>query len=120
LVPKTCTQLRRPSPSSERQDGTPADPPELRLGVSTSGTPGDPITLGADRILRVVDVRDQDDDEPTALVLSVVGLVAGFRALRSGSGPTQGSARGLEPESHLSAELTLSAELGIALPVVGR
>ena len=33
------------------------------------------------RRLRVVDIRDQGDDEPPALVLSVVGLMAA-RALR--------------------------------------
>lgn len=31
--------------------------------------PGETIHLGADRSLRVVDVRDQSDDEPTVLVV---------------------------------------------------
>ena len=39
----------------EQPDGTPADPPQ--------------ITLGADRSLRVVDVRDQGEDEPMVLVV---------------------------------------------------
>jgi hypothetical protein len=52
----------------ERRDGTPADPPRVVLGVY-SWNPGDTITLGADRSLRVVDVRDQGDDEPKVLVV---------------------------------------------------
>jgi hypothetical protein len=117
----------------------------LRLGVYV-WNPGDPITLGADRSLRAVDVRDQGDDEPTALVLSVVGLVAASARCASASSAAsarrslhvrtrgkraarvparrdpnrpQGSARGLEPERHLTAEVTLSAELRVTLPIVG-
>jgi hypothetical protein len=52
----------------ERTDGTSADPPTVVLGVY-SWEPGDPITLGAGRSLPVVDVRDQDEDEPVVLVV---------------------------------------------------
>jgi hypothetical protein len=52
----------------EQPDGTPADPPQITLGVYL-WNPGDTITLGADRSLRVVDVRDQGEDEPTVLVV---------------------------------------------------
>ena len=51
----------------EQPDGTPADPPQVRLGVY-SWKPGDTITLGR-RSLRVVDVRDQGDDEHTVLIV---------------------------------------------------
>ena len=52
----------------ENPDGTPADPTTIRLGVYV-WNPGDKITLGADRSLRVVEVCDQGDDEPTVLVV---------------------------------------------------
>jgi hypothetical protein len=53
-------------PRAHRRDtGRPA---EVVLGVY-SWEPGDPITLGAGRSLRVVDVRDQDEDEPVVLVV---------------------------------------------------
>jgi hypothetical protein len=51
----------------EREDGTPAEPPQVRLGVYSS-MPGDTINLGR-RSLRVVDVRDQGDDEPVVLIV---------------------------------------------------
>ena len=51
----------------EQPDGTPADPPQMRFGAY-SWKPGDTIT-GGRRRLRVVDVRDQGDDEPTVLVV---------------------------------------------------
>jgi hypothetical protein len=54
----------------EQADGTPADPPQVRLGVY-SWKPGDTITVGR-RSLRVVDVRDQGDDEPMLLVVEDV------------------------------------------------
>ena len=52
----------------EQPDGTPADPPEVRLGVY-AWNPGDTITLGANRRLRVVDVREPGEDEPTVLIV---------------------------------------------------
>jgi hypothetical protein len=52
----------------ERPDGKPADPPRAVLGVY-SWNRSDTITLGAGRSLRVVDVRDQSDDESTVLVV---------------------------------------------------
>ncbi len=52
----------------ESTDGTPADPPEVRPGIH-HWNPGDTITLGAGRSLRVVDVRDEVDDEPSVLVV---------------------------------------------------
>jgi hypothetical protein len=51
----------------ERPDGTPADPPTLRAAVP-NWRPGDTIALG-DRSLRVVAVRDDDADQPPALVV---------------------------------------------------
>jgi hypothetical protein len=56
------------SPSDEQPDGTPADPPTVELGVYV-WKPGDTITLGAGRSLRVLDVREQGDDQPTVLVI---------------------------------------------------
>jgi hypothetical protein len=52
----------------EHADGTPADPPELVLGVYL-WNPGDAITLGAGRSLHVVALRDDDPDQPPALVV---------------------------------------------------
>ena len=44
----------------ENEDGTPADPPALHT-VVPNWQPGDTITLGADRSLRVVEVRPDGD-----------------------------------------------------------
>ena len=52
----------------ERTDGTPADPPTYRSGVY-SWRPGDTIPLGSARTLRVVEVRRDDTDEPSVLVV---------------------------------------------------
>jgi hypothetical protein len=52
----------------ELEDGTPADPPTFRAGVP-NWRAGDPIALGANRRLRVVDVRDDDADQPPVLVV---------------------------------------------------
>jgi hypothetical protein len=51
----------------EQTDGTPADPSEVRLGVYR----WNPATRSrsAAAALRVVDVRDQGEDEPTVLVV---------------------------------------------------
>jgi hypothetical protein len=46
----------------ENEDGTPADPPTFRSAVPT-WTAGDLIPLGG-RTLRVVEVRDDDADQP--------------------------------------------------------
>jgi hypothetical protein len=51
----------------EHQDGTPADSPTLYTVVPT-WRPGDTIPLGADRTLRVIATRDDDADQPPALV----------------------------------------------------
>lgn len=48
-------------------DGTPADPPTVRVAVP-NWRAGDTITVGR-RCLRVVDVRDQGEDEPMVLVV---------------------------------------------------
>lgn len=48
-------------------DGTPADPPTLRVAVP-NWRPGDTIAVGH-RSLQVVDVRDDDPDQPPALVV---------------------------------------------------
>jgi hypothetical protein len=51
----------------ELQDGTRADPPTFRTSV-LNWLPGDTIPLGA-RTLRVVAMRDDDADQPPALVV---------------------------------------------------
>jgi hypothetical protein len=48
-------------------DGTPADPPTVRVAVP-NWRAGDTITVGH-RSLRVVDVRDDDADQPPALIV---------------------------------------------------
>jgi hypothetical protein len=52
----------------EHKDGTPADPPTFRAAVPTWQA-GDEIPLGAGRTLRVVAIRDDDTDQPPALVV---------------------------------------------------
>ena len=44
------------------------------LVVSATALLAAAITLGADRSLRVVDVRDQGEDEPTVLVVEDVAV----------------------------------------------
>lgn len=51
-----------------RADGSPADPPTYRSSVLT-WRQGDTIPLGAGRTLRVLGVRDDDADQPPALVV---------------------------------------------------
>jgi hypothetical protein len=53
----------------EQEDGTPADPPVLRIAVS-AWSPGDTIPLGRNRSLRVTEVRPADelDDDPVLVV----------------------------------------------------
>jgi hypothetical protein len=58
----------------ELEDGTPADPPVLHTAVP-NWQAGDTIPLGADRMLRVIAIRDDDADQPPALV--VEGLPQG-------------------------------------------
>ena len=45
----------------EHEDGMPADPPVLHTAVP-NWHQGDTIPLGADRILRVIETRSEDDD----------------------------------------------------------
>jgi hypothetical protein len=52
----------------ERPDGTPADPPMLRAAVPNWG-PGDPIHVGR-RTLYVIEIRSDETDESTVLVVS--------------------------------------------------
>jgi hypothetical protein len=52
----------------ERADGSPADPPTYRSTV-LSWRQGDTIPLRPDRTLRVLGVRDDDADQPPALVV---------------------------------------------------
>jgi hypothetical protein len=56
----------------EQEDGTPADPPTLKAAVP-NWRPGDTIALGRSRMLRVVDVRNDDADQAPVLVV-VIGL----------------------------------------------
>jgi hypothetical protein len=51
----------------EQVDGTPAEPSSIQSAV-LSWRPGDTIALG-DRSLRVVRVRNDDADQPRALVV---------------------------------------------------
>ena len=51
----------------ERPDGTPADPPTLTAAVP-NWRPGNMIHLGR-RTLQVVGVRDDDPDQPPALIV---------------------------------------------------
>jgi hypothetical protein len=61
----------------ELEDGTPADPPTFRTAVPTWRV-GETIPLGAGRTLRVIAIRDNDADQPPALVVEeqVSGLPA--------------------------------------------
>lgn len=52
----------------ETADGSPAEPPTLTSAVP-NWRPGDTIPLGRDRTLRVVGVRDDEADQPPALVV---------------------------------------------------
>jgi hypothetical protein len=54
----------------ETTDGDPADPPTLSSAVPNWSS-GDTIPLGR-RTLRVLDVRDDDADEPPVLVVEDV------------------------------------------------
>ena len=54
----------------ETEDGKPADPPSIGSAVP-NWRQGDTIPLGS-RILRVVDVRDDDADQPPVLVVADV------------------------------------------------
>jgi hypothetical protein len=58
----------------ETAEGAPAD----RRGSSAvpNWSSGDTIPLGAGRTLRVVDVRDEDADEPPVLIVEDVGLTS--------------------------------------------
>jgi hypothetical protein len=52
----------------QRTDGSPADPPTYRSTV-LNWRQGDKIPLTAERTLRVLGVRDDDADQPPALVV---------------------------------------------------
>jgi len=52
----------------QRTDGSPADPPHYRSSVLV-WRQGDKIPLTAERTLRVLGVRDDDADQPPALVV---------------------------------------------------
>ena len=52
----------------QRTDGSPADPPHYRSST-LNWRQGDKIPLTADRTLRVLGVRDDDADQPPALVV---------------------------------------------------
>jgi hypothetical protein len=57
----------------EQVDGTPADPPMVKVSVP-NWQPGDTISLGRGRSLRVVQVRSDDPDEnPTLVVVDDLG-----------------------------------------------
>jgi hypothetical protein len=52
----------------QRTDGSPADPPTYRSST-LNWRQGDQIPLNAERTLRVLAVRDDDADQPPALVV---------------------------------------------------
>jgi hypothetical protein len=52
----------------QTRDGAPAEPPTLTSAVPNWSS-GDMIPLGADKTLRVVDVRDDDAEQPPVLVV---------------------------------------------------
>ena len=54
------------------EDGTPADPPTIRSAPGVMWKAGDTIPVGA-RTLRVVEVWDDDADQPPRLVVEDVG-----------------------------------------------
>jgi hypothetical protein len=54
----------------ETADGTPAEPPTMTSAVPNWG-PGHTIPLGR-KTLRVIDVRDDEADEPPVLVVEGV------------------------------------------------
>ena len=51
----------------ELEDGVPADPPVLHTAVPNRQV-GDTIPLGADRMLRVIETRFDDPDDPVLVV----------------------------------------------------
>lgn len=55
----------------ELEDGTPADPPTFRSASGVTWSAGDTIPMGR-KTLRVVAVRDDDADQPPALVVQEV------------------------------------------------
>jgi hypothetical protein len=56
----------------ETADGAQADPPKIESAVP-NWRPGDTIPVGAGRTLRVVDIRDDDAEQPPVLVVEAVG-----------------------------------------------
>jgi hypothetical protein len=58
----------------ELEDGSPADPPTFRSAPGVSGEPGGTIAIGA--TLRVVAIREDDSDQPPALVVEEVEIDA--------------------------------------------
>jgi hypothetical protein len=65
----------------QRTDGSPADPSTYRSSTLT-WRQGDKIPLTAERTLRVLDVRDDDADEPPVLVVADVAERASSAELR--------------------------------------
>ena len=65
----------------QRTDGSPSDPPTYR-GSVLNWRQGDQIPLTADWTLRVLGVRDDDADQPPALVVEDLPGLATSAALR--------------------------------------
>jgi hypothetical protein len=51
----------------EHEDGTPADPPVLKTAVPNWNV-GDTIPVSAGRILRVIETRFEDPEDPVLVV----------------------------------------------------
>lgn len=62
----------------ERVDGTPADPPTVKLAVPNM-RPGDTIPLPRGRTLRVVQVRFYPDQDPALVVEDVAQRASSAR-----------------------------------------
>jgi hypothetical protein len=59
----------------EREDGTPADPPTMPSAPGVTWSVGDRIPFGG-RTLCVVAIRDDDADQPPALIVEQVAVDA--------------------------------------------
>jgi hypothetical protein len=85
----------------QRTDGSPADPPTYRSSTLNSRQ-GDEIPLTAERTLRVLSVRDDDADQPPALVVEDLPRAATTDAASFGEGS---AARGGNPDSGRGRQL---------------
>ena len=93
-VPANELRERRDS-NREHEDGTPADPPVLHTAVP-NWSAGDTIALSADRMLRVIETRLEDEELVLVVGTEVAphhcrGVVPALLRHRSGGGSSCGS-----------------------------